>query len=222
MSRIADNWRRVNDRVAQAAARAGREPGSVAVCAVTKRCELAVIREAVAAGARILGENRVQEASEKIPGAADLGPVQWHLIGHLQRNKARRAVELFDCVQAVDSLTLARRLSDLGRERGEPVRGLAEILTSDEGSKSGLALPEAAEALAEMAELDGLELQGLMTMAPNTMDEARVRRSFIALRELRDAVGPETWELSMGMTSDFEWAVEEGSTIVRVGTGIFG
>ncbi|GJM45413.1 MAG: YggS family pyridoxal phosphate enzyme [Gemmatimonadota bacterium] len=223
MSRVGDNFRRVRERIDQAAVRAGREGREVSICAVTKRVGLPAIREAVEAGARILGENRVQEAGDKIPEASDLaGRVQWHLIGPLQRNKARRAVTLFDAFQAVHSVALARKLADLGREQGREIPILLEVLTSDEGTKAGLPIVEVPEAAAEVSELNGLSLQGLMTMAPFTSEEGPVRSSFAALRGLRERCGKPDWELSMGMTGDFEIAVEEGSTLVRIGTGIFG
>ena len=222
MSRVAENFRRVRDRVDRAAARAGRDGAEVDICAVTKRVDLPAIREAVAAGARLLGENRVQEAAEKIPQAGDLGErVRWHLIGHLQRNKARKAVDLFHAIQSVDSVALARRIAGLGKEKGCDIPVFLEVLTSDEGTKAGLPIQEVPEVVAEVRELNGLSLQGLMTMAPFTEEEAPVRKSFAALRELRERCGEPGWDLSMGMTGDFEIAVEEGSTLVRVGTGIF-
>lgn len=223
MSRVADNFLRVRDRVARAAERAGRGPGEIRICAVTKRSELPEIAAVVAAGAAVLGESRVQSAEAKIAGAPDWD-VEWHLIGHLQRNKARRAVELFDVVQSVDSLTLARRLSDLGRERGSRCRVFVEVNCSGEEAKTGLAFESAADELAEIGALGGLELQGLMTMAPFTDREDELRSCFRRLVALRESAGGSArWpELSMGMTNDYEIAVEEGSTLVRVGTGIFG
>lgn len=222
MSRIAENFRGLRERIDRAAERGGRSGSEVAICAVTKQRGLPAIREAVEAGAQILGENRVQEAAAKIPEAALPGTVSWHLIGHLQRNKARRAVGLFDVIESVDSLELARRLSTLGSERGRRLPIFLEVLTSDEGTKSGVSQEELPELIAALVDMEGVEMRGLMTMAPFTADESRVRASFRTLRELRERHGTESWELSMGMTSDFEIAVEEGSTLVRVGTGIFG
>lgn len=223
MSTIRENIFRIRERIEQAARRAGRRPEDVALCAVTKTAGVSEIREAVEAGARILGENRVQAAEPKIRETADLA-VSWHMIGHLQRNKARRAVELFDEIESVDGAALARRLSGLGEERGEPVPVLVEVLTSGEGTKSGVPPEVAPDLVAEIRELPGLRLRGLMTMAPFTDDESRVRSSFGRLRELREGLGGAVTlpELSMGMTADFEIAVEEGSTIVRIGTAIFG
>jgi pyridoxal phosphate enzyme (YggS family) len=223
VSRIAENLAAVRRRIEVAARRAGRSPEEVRICAVTKRSGLPEIREAVAAGACILGENRVQEARPKIEAASDLD-VAWHMIGHLQRNKARVAVSLFDAIESVDSLALGRRLSDLGEERGRPVEVLAEVNTSGEEAKSGLPADGAEEAVAALRELPGLSVSGLMTMAPLTSDPAPVRSCFRALAELRERAGGASAlpVLSMGMTNDFEIAVEEGSTLVRVGTAIFG
>jgi PLP dependent protein len=223
VSRVAENYRRLRERIERAAERAGRKGAEVAVCAVTKTVPLPRIREAIEAGARILGENRVQEAGPKILSEKDLpADTSWHFIGKLQRNKARKAVELFDVIESVDSLPLARRLADLGRERERPVSVFLEVLTSDEGTKSGLPMGEVEQVLAGIDRLDGIALRGLMTMAPYTAEERRVRASFATLRGIRERYGREDWELSMGMTGDFEIAVEEGSTLVRVGTGIFG
>jgi pyridoxal phosphate enzyme (YggS family) len=222
---VGENLARVRERIGQAAARAGRDPAAVELCAVTKSAGLDAVREAVSEGVRILGENRVQAAEPRIREAADLaGRVAWHLIGHLQRNKARRAVELFEVIGAVDGLPLARRLSDLGEERGEPVTALVEVNTSGEAAKGGFPAEEAPAALAAVRALPGLRLRGLMTMAPLTGEERPVRRCFAALRELRDGLpfAGELPVLSMGMTNDFEIAVEEGATLVRVGTAIFG
>jgi len=223
VSPVADRFRRVQERVAAAAVRAGRDPAEIRICAVTKRSELPAIREVVAAGARILGESRVQAAAAKIEAVEDLG-VEWHLIGHLQGNKARRAVGLFQAIQSVDSLGLARRLADLGEERGRPVRVLVEVNTSGEAAKSGLDPVAAGDAIAAMRELAGIDVGGLMTMAPFTGEPEPIRRCFRALRSLRDGAGGTALlpELSMGMTNDFEIAVEEGSTLIRVGTAIFG
>jgi pyridoxal phosphate enzyme (YggS family) len=225
LSRIRENFLRVRERIDAAARRVGRSGDDVALCAVTKLVGLPEIREVVDAGAVILGENRVQEAEPKIREVGDLaGRVTWHMIGHLQRNKARRAVELFDEIESVDGLALARRLSDLGEEGGAPVPILVEVRMSDEPAKTGVLPEEAADVVGEIRRLPGVALKGLMAMAPFTDDESRVRSSFSGLRELRDRLGGavELPELSMGMTADFEIAVEEGSTLVRIGAGLFG
>jgi pyridoxal phosphate enzyme (YggS family) len=223
-SRIEENVRRVREQIAAACARVGRDPAEVRICAVTKTVEVPEIRAVVEAGIRILGENRLQVAEPKIHGATGLGAeVAWHFIGHLQRNKARRVVELFDTIQSLDGLPLARRVSSLGEERGRAIPCLVEVKTSAEASKGGVEPPELPGLLDAIRELAGIDLRGLMTMAPFTDDERAVRSSFSSLRALRDRFGKdaELPELSMGMTADFEIAVEEGSTMVRVGTAIF-
>jgi pyridoxal phosphate enzyme (YggS family) len=220
LSRIADNLQRVRDRVRAAASRVGRSPHDVEICVVTKQVDVSAIRQAFAAGARVLGENRVQVAEGKVLRTRDL-QVRWHFIGHLQRNKARRAVELFDAIESVDGIPLAARLSDLGIERGAPVPILLEVRTSDEGTKGGFPVAETLDAVAEIRELPGVVVRGLMTMAPFTDDEALIRRSFRSLRRLADEGFPEGSTLSMGMTQDFELAVEEGATRIRVGSAIF-
>jgi pyridoxal phosphate enzyme (YggS family) len=222
VSGIAGRLAAVRDAIARAAARAGRAAEEVRILAVTKNVELPEIREAVAAGISLLGENRVQEAERKIREASDLA-VSWHMIGHLQRNKARRAVELFDEVESVDSVALAERLSGLALEKGRRLRVLVEVLTSPEGTKRGFDVEAVEEAVGAIQELRGLELRGLMTMAPFTGDERLVRASFRALRELRERLGgaEPLPELSMGMSGDYEIAVEEGATLVRIGTRIF-
>jgi pyridoxal phosphate enzyme (YggS family) len=223
LSRIRDNFARVTEAVENAARRAGRDPSSIRICAVTKKVGESDIREAILAGARILGENRVQEAGPKIEAMADSrSPIEWHLVGHLQKNKARRAVMLFDVIESVDSLPLAEKLAVLGRERGKPVRVFLEVKTSKELEKTGFPLHEAEAAIDRARTLDGLRVEGLMTMAPATENRDEIRGSFAALRELRSRAVASSFELSMGMTADFDIAIEEGSTLVRVGTAIFG
>ncbi|MGQ0721295.1 MAG: YggS family pyridoxal phosphate-dependent enzyme [Candidatus Eiseniibacteriota bacterium] len=220
---VGENLRRVHERIAETCCRIGRDAGEIRLCVVTKLAGVDLVREAVREGAMILGENRVQAAEPKIRETRSLANVSWHLIGHLQRNKARRAVELFDRIDAVDGMPVAQRLSELGVERGRPVRALVEVNTSAEPQKGGFASESAGEALGRIRELPGIELEGLMTMAPFTDDRERVRASFACLRELRDGLpfASELRVLSMGMTNDFEIAVEEGSTFVRIGTAIF-
>ena len=221
MSPIGENLQRVRERMAAAARRAGRSSAGVALCAVSKGRPADRVREAIGAGVTLLGENRVQEGLPKIEAMQDLaGLVSWHLIGHLQRNKARRAIDAFDVIQSVDSRELAGRLASLGVERGRPVRAFAEIRTSDEPAKTGLALEGAEAVVTEWIATPGLALEGLMTMAPFTDDERRIRAAFAALARLGERTGLR--ELSMGMSDDFEIAIEEGSTMVRVGRAIFG
>ncbi|HNX19178.1 MAG TPA: YggS family pyridoxal phosphate-dependent enzyme [Acidobacteriota bacterium] len=215
----------VRGRIAAAAARSGRPAGAVTLVGVTKTVPAVIVQEAVAAGLVDLGENRVQEAQAKIPivGRAN---VRWHFIGHLQRNKAGRAVELFDRVHSVDDAELAEALSRHAVAAGRTLPVLVEVNVSGEASKFGVA-PEALGALLErMAALPGLVLDGLMTVGPLLESAAAVRPCFVRLRELRDEaerrLGRRLPELSMGMSGDFEVAVEEGSTLVRVGGAIFG
>lgn len=220
---VGENLRRVHERIAETCGRIGRDAGEIQLCVVTKLAGVDLVREAVREGAMILGENRVQAAEPKIRPTRALANVSWHLIGHLQRNKARRAVELFDRIDAVDGMPVAQRLSELGVERERPVRVLVEVNTSAEPQKGGFAPESAGEAVRRIRELPGIELEGLMTMAPFTDDRERVRASFARLRALRDGLpfASELRVLSMGMTNDFEIAVEEGSTFVRIGTAIF-
>ena len=223
MSRIRDNFARVVETIEYAARRAGRDPASIRLCVVTKKVGEREIREAVRAGAKILGENRVQESVPKIEALSDLrASLEWHLVGHLQQNKARRSVALFDVIESVDSMTIVQRLASLGSERGSPIRVFLEVKTSNELEKKGFPVEVAKDAIPEALSLNGLHVEGLMTMAPFTDDAAQVRASFQSLRRLRDRVpGGSSLALSMGMTDDYEIAIEEGSTLVRIGTAIF-
>ena len=224
MSAIADNLRQVRDRIEHATARAGRDPGAVKLLAVTKTMAVERIREAIAAGAVILGENYVQEARRKID-AIGQGSIQWHFIGHLQINKAKYAVRLFDLIHAVDSYTLALELEKRGAASNKVVDCLIEVNLSREGSKFGIHKERAAELAHAMSGLKHISLKGLMTMPPYTDDPKEARPYFIALRELRDDIakdGIPLPELSMGMSTDFAVAIEEGATMVRIGRAIFG
>jgi pyridoxal phosphate enzyme (YggS family) len=215
----------VRGRIARAAGRAGRDPAEVVLVGVVKTVPVERIREAVSLGLADLGENRVQEAETHIAALGRSG-ARWHMIGHLQRNKAGRAVELFDRVQAVDSAALAEALSRraVAAERTLPV--LVEVNVSGEATKFGAA-PEAVEGLLEqVAALPGLALDGLMTVGPPVASADEARAGFARLRALRErgerSLGRRLPELSMGMSGDFEVAVEEGATLVRVGTALFG
>jgi pyridoxal phosphate enzyme (YggS family) len=208
----------VRARIAAACERAGRSPEACTLIAVTKTQTLAAIEAAYAAGLRDFGENRVQEARPKIAAAREAGvSARWHLIGHLQTNKVNAAIEAFDILHSVDSERLAQAISE--RAAG-PIEVLIEVNVGGEPSKSGVA-PEAAVKLAErIGAFPNVGLSGLMTVARQTDDPEDVRPVFRRLRELRDAIGLR--ELSMGMTDDFEVAVEEGSTLVRAGRALFG
>lgn len=216
MSDIAANVHAVRERIARAAARAHRDPASVRLIAVSKTKPADAVRAAMAAGVTDIGENYVQEAEAK--RAAVGGGASWHLIGHLQRNKAARAAALFDCIQTVDSGALGAALSRHAAALGRTLRVLIEVRLGGEATKSGIE-PEALPALLEALRLPGLAVAGLMTVPPPGEPEA-MRAHFRTLRELRDRAG--LAELSMGMSDDFEVAVEEGATMVRVGRAIFG
>jgi len=239
LAEIPERVAAVRRRIAAAARRGGRDPAHVTLIGVSKRVGAEGVAAAVHAGLRDLGESYVQEAREKIPAvAARLGsgggpsggspvPPRWHLVGRLQRNKAREAVALFDAVQSVDRPALARELARRAEAAGRRLPVLLQVDLSGEPQKGGVA-PEALEELLELcAALPSLEVQGLMTIPAATDDPEASRPVFARLRELRDALRPRPGggalrHLSMGMSADFEVAVEEGATLVRVGTAIFG
>lgn len=217
---------RVRETIDRAAARSGRRPGDVRIVAVTKGHPLSAVHAALAVGLRELGENRLDELEEKA-GAVDGDDVRWHMIGHLQRRTAPRVRGLASLVHSLDSLRLAKRLerSAMPGEKLLPV--LVQVNVSGEESKSGFSTDEVVDALGELLQFESLRIQGMMTMAPFTRDEGILRRTFRGLRELHEAVGGQVpgyrgKELSMGMSNDFGLAVEEGSTIVRIGSGLFG
>jgi hypothetical protein len=216
---------RVLERIAAAAARAGREPSDVTLVAVSKTVPADALRDAVAAGLDLLGENRVQEGAAKAP---EVPGARWHLVGPLQSNKARRALEVFDSIQSVDSIELAHRLDRLAREvrPGTRYPVLLQVNVDDDPAKAGFAAGELAGALDAIGDLDVLEVRGLMTIGRLVERTEDSRSTFRSLREtsrrLRDSGARLGAELSMGMTDDFELAIEEGATIVRVGRAIFG
>lgn len=228
LEELRERLREVRRRIARSAELRGRDPKDVTLIAVSKTHPPEALRRAIQAGATDLGENRVQEAAEKIPEVGREG-VRWHLIGHLQSNKARRAVSLFDLVHSLDSKELALRLNrlcgDVGRE-ALPV--LIQVDLGGEETKTGASEGELQELVRYVSGCEHLRLKGLMTLPPFFEDAERVRPFFRRLRELRDryqaegAFGDAGGELSMGMSNDFEVAVEEGATFVRVGTAIFG
>ncbi len=219
-----------------AARRTGRDPAEVGIVAVTKGHPIATVREAAAGGLLDIGENRVQEALQKQEAWPD-APVRWHLIGHLQRNKARQAVGRFTLIHSLDSVRLADELERVAAAKGVTQDVLVQVNVAREPQKDGVSPEEAPALVGHVAALPHLRLTGLMTMAPLTGDLAVVRRTFRGLRELRERLGdgfpvpgagrdatptPGTWHLSMGMSSDFEIAVEEGATMLRLGTVLFG
>lgn len=206
----------VRDRIERVAARAGRDPASITLVAVTKIFPQSVIREAYEAGLREFGENYVQEFESKAPGVSDLAGARFHLIGHLQSNKAARAAELFHVIQTVDSGKLARRLD----ERARPLDIMLEVKLSPEQAKSGADPAELPGLIDAVHATKNLRLLGLMTMPPWSDDAEASRPYFRQLRELASQLGLP--HLSMGMSHDFEVAIEEGATFIRVGTALFG
>jgi pyridoxal phosphate enzyme (YggS family) len=215
----------VHERIETARERAGRTQ-RVTLVAVTKTHPAEVVRAAREAGIEDVGENRVQELERKVEEVGREG-LRWHLIGHLQRNKVRAALPLFDLLHSLDSLRLAEKLSEEAVAAGREVRALVQVNTSGEESKYGFSADASLDALGEICELPGLRIEGLMTMAPFTEEEAILRATFAAARRLQEEAGRQIsgfqpLELSMGMSNDFEIAVEEGSTLVRLGTVLFG
>ena len=218
MTGIAANLRVVRGRIAAACERAGRAPHDVTLVGISKTHDASVVAEAYRAGLRDFGENRIQEAAAKIIQLRAQGVTpRWHLVGHLQRNKARAALDLFDILHSVDSEELGRALDARASRR---VKVLVEVNVAAEESKHGVSVSDAPALVRLLQGLPNIDVAGLMTVAPQADDPEEVRGVFRELRKLRDALGLR--ELSMGMTGDFEIAIEEGSTLVRVGRAIFG
>jgi len=227
---VAQNVATVRERIAATLRRAGRSSNDVTLMAVSKTQPPERIREAYDVGLRVFGENRVQEFAEKAGPLRDLHDAEWHMIGHLQTNKAAKTVELFCSVDSVDSLKLAEKLSAAAEKMGKKLNVLIEINVGGEPAKSGTApnSQQLEELLIAAPRLDALVFRGLMTVPPFTNDPEGARPYFRKLRELRDTIAERKLpaiamdQLSMGMSHDFEVAIEEGSTCVRVGTAIFG
>jgi PLP dependent protein len=227
---LVSNLSEIHDRIHWAAQRAGRDQNAIALMAVCKTFPATAILEAYAAGQRLFGENRVQEFADKFPRLADLKDVQFHMIGHLQSNKTAKAVEIFHAVDSIDSARLAERLNDTSQKLGKTLDVLIEINVGGEEAKSGLApdSPEIDAILQQAPGLTNLHIRGLMTVPPYTDDPEGARPYFRKLRELRDRLAARSLPsvnfdtLSMGMSHDFEVAIEEGSTCVRIGTAMFG
>jgi len=224
VSTLAANLAEVRSRIDAAARRAGRDPASVRLMAVTKGFPRETVLEALEAGATLIGENRVQEAESKLVDLVDRCEI--HLIGHLQTNKARAAAGLFSCVQSIDSAHTAAALNVRCEERNRTLDVLLELNTSGEASKSGFpGVDELAAGLEQVEKLSRLRVRGLMTVGPLTGDQGAIRGAFARLRQAFERLRADRNGfdvLSMGMSSDFEIAVEEGSTLVRVGTAVFG
>jgi pyridoxal phosphate enzyme (YggS family) len=228
MGGIADNIQFIRDRIAAAALACGRQPEEITLVAVSKNFPAECIHAALAAGQFHFGENRVQEAESKIPGFRATPDLRWHMIGHLQSNKAQRAAELFNVIHSVDSIKLARRLSQAAVSLGKILSILIQVDLGHEETKFGAERREVADITSAILNLQGLRLDGLMTIPPFFEEPNRVRPYFAALRELSHSLAGEMpgclgcGHLSMGMSHDFEIAIREGATIVRIGTAIFG
>ena len=221
---LADNFAAIHQRICAACERAGRAPESVTLVAVSKGQPPEVVNEAAALGQVLFGENKVQEAKAKIPLCA--GRLRWHMIGHLQSNKCRDAVALFEMVHGVDSLPLAQELQKQAEKLSRSLPVLLEVNIAGEASKFGYKPEQMLADLPQINALGRLEIHGLMTMAPWSPNPERARPVFRAAREWKqrgeDALGAPLPHLSMGMTGDFEVAIEEGATLVRIGTALFG
>ena len=223
---VAANYRAIVDRVKRAALRVGRDPREIKILAASKTQTVESIEAAISAGVSCIGENYVQEAKSK-KQIVSL-PVEWHMIGHLQRNKVKAAVGVFDVIQSLDNVALATELDREARKKNVKVRTLIEINLGGEESKSGILKGKVRELLQAVGELPQLNVEGLMTIPPFRHDCEEIRPYFRQLRELKEALqslsvpNVDLRELSMGMTHDFAVAVEEGATIVRIGTALFG
>ena len=230
------NLASVRQQIAQACARSGRDPSAVTLVCVTKGVRLETIRQALGAGVSDLGENRVQEAREKRQGLEALSPsgenapqpVRWHMLGHLQRNKAGLAVDLFDVMHSMDSTAVIEEVGRQAGKRAKTIEAFLQVNVAGEAAKHGCRPEDVATLATSMQRATHLQLVGLMTMAPFTDNPESARPHFQCLRQLRDdlrvagTLGPDACRLSMGMTQDFEVAIEEGADLVRIGTAIFG
>ena len=220
MSDIRSNIHAIVDRIRRAEARAGRKEGSVKLLAATKSVDLPIVIKAAEEGIRLIGENRVQEAERK--KAVIPANVKFHMIGHLQSNKVRKAVALFDCIQSIDSLKLARCIGEESSRVGRQMPIMLEVNIGHEASKSGFLQEELCESFSDLKRVPGIIVCGLMSIPP-AFDAEDARPYFARLQKLGQMLfGGEAHDLSMGMSHDFEVAIEEGSTIVRIGTAIFG
>ena len=221
---LADNLNSIQQRIASACDRAGREPGSVTLLAVTKAQPPEIIDEAARIGLTLFGENKMQEAKAKMPLCS--GRLRWHFIGHLQTNKCRDAVEWFEMIQSVDSLRVAEEIHRRAEQAGKRMPILLEVNLAGEASKFGYRPEQLLAELPKLNALNRLEIHGLMTVPPWTPEAETVRPVFRRMRELKaqceQALGAPLLHLSMGMSGDFEVAIEEGATMVRIGTALFG
>jgi PLP dependent protein len=224
MSSIADNLERVRGQIAQAAAKAGRDVKDVELVAIAKTHPAEKVREAVEAGQTLFGESRVQEARAKIPELSS--NIRWHFVGHLQKNKVRQALPLFEMIHSLDSLALAQDVNRIAEEEGLYPRVLLEVNVAGEGNKFGFAPDKLREQMEALLALPRLSIEGLMCIPPPTVESEDSRKFFVEVRGLRDSLENEfnikLPQLSMGMTQDFPIGIQEGATLVRVGTAIFG
>jgi pyridoxal phosphate enzyme (YggS family) len=224
MAEVADNLAHVREQIARAAAKSGRPTDQIELLAITKTHPAGKVREAIEAGQTLFGESRVQEARAKIPELPS--NIHWHFVGHLQKNKIRHAMPLFELIHGIDSLALAQEMNRIAEEQGMHPRVLLEVNVAGEGSKFGFLPDKLRDEMEELLALPRLSIEGLMTIPPLAEQAEASRKHFVQLRELRDRLQTDFQvdlaQLSMGMTQDFPIAVEEGATLVRVGTAIFG
>ena len=226
MSTIAENLKRLEERIEKVALKSGRKGEDITLVVVTKNVEPERINQGIDAGIKIIGENKIQEAEEKFKFITR--DVEKHLVGHLQTNKVKKALELFDLIQSVDSLHLAEEISKRAKEKGKTAEVLVEVNTSDEPSKYGVKSEEVSNLVEQISELGNVKIKGLMTVGLLTDEMDKVRPCFVKLRNIFESLkrlkkeNVEMKYLSMGMSSDFEVAIEEGSNMIRIGTAIFG
>ena len=226
MQTIKNNLEIINEKIKKAALRASRNPEKIKLVAVTKTATIEQIIEAISAGVKIIGENKVQEAKEKYQILS--ADIEWHLVGHLQTNKVKYAIEIFDLIHSVDSIKLAKEIDRRSQQFGMITNVLVEVNVSGEETKYGIKPEEVEPFLKEISEFSRIKVRGLMTIAPIAEDQEEVRPYFRKLRELSEEIKSQHIKnvkmdyLSMGMTEDFEVAIEEGANIVRIGRGIFG
>ncbi|MHC2994843.1 MAG: YggS family pyridoxal phosphate-dependent enzyme [Candidatus Atribacteria bacterium] len=220
------NLEKINERIKKAALKANRNPDEIKLVAVTKTATIEQTKEAISAGVRIIGENKVQEAKKKYQILT--GDIEWHLVGHLQTNKVKYAVEIFDLIHSVDSIKLAKEIDKRSLQFGKITNVLVEVNVSGEETKYGIRPEEIELFLGEISKFSGIRVMGLMTIAPIVKNKEEVRPYFKKLRELSKKINNENIKnvkmdyLSMGMTDDFEVAIEEGANMVRIGRGVFG
>ncbi len=226
METIKNNLEIIKEKIKKAALKANRNPEEIKLVAVTKTATIEQIKEAISAGVKIIGENKVQEAKEKYQILT--ADIEWHLVGHLQSNKVKYAIEIFDCIHSVDSIKLAQEIDKRSLQFGKITNVLLEVNVSGEETKYGIKPEEVEPFLKEISEFSRIRIRGLMTIAPIAEDKEEVRPYFRKLRELSEEIKSKSIKnvkmdyLSMGMTEDFEVAIEEGANMVRIGRGIFG